>query len=65
MKQVTKACPRCGAQLIIRVNGETGESFLGCQRYPECRFTQPLPTDVQLRLAGAPTLPGLDEEVAS
>lgn len=29
-------CPRCGAPLRI-VKGESGE-FIGCTRYPECRF---------------------------
>lgn len=30
-------CPRCGGQLIVR-KGQKG-NFVGCSRYPECRFT--------------------------
>ncbi|MDE6717573.1 MAG: NERD domain-containing protein, partial [Muribaculaceae bacterium] len=30
-------CPRCGGRLIVK-RGEKGE-FVGCENYPECRFT--------------------------
>lgn len=30
-------CPRCGGCLVMR-RGEKGE-FIGCENYPECRFT--------------------------
>ncbi|MDE6835897.1 MAG: NERD domain-containing protein [Muribaculaceae bacterium] len=30
-------CPRCGGRLIVR-KSKTGE-FVGCENYPECRFT--------------------------
>ncbi len=35
-------CPRCGALLVPRRNSKTGEPFLGCSRFPNCRHTQPL-----------------------
>jgi hypothetical protein len=31
-------CPRCGKKLVIR-NGKNG-SFMGCEGYPECKFTK-------------------------
>jgi hypothetical protein len=35
-------CPKCGYDLIVRTakNGPTaGSKFLGCEKYPKCRFT--------------------------
>ena len=45
-----KKCPRCGSELVERKNRKTGQSFLGCSRYPRCRGTRkntviPLPKD--------------------
>jgi len=40
------SCPRCDEALVIRENKKgvkTGEKFLGCHAYPNCRHTQPLP----------------------
>lgn len=36
-------CPRCGSSLIIktaRKGRNAGEQFLGCESYPQCRFTK-------------------------
>jgi ssDNA-binding Zn-finger/Zn-ribbon topoisomerase 1 len=34
-------CPQCGdGKLITRSNKKTGESFLGCTNFPECKYTQ-------------------------
>ena len=49
---IIKACPRCGALLIERTNSETGEPFLGCTTWPECKHTEPLPESIKLRRAG-------------
>ncbi len=38
-----KKCPRCGDYLVKRVSQKTGDPFLGCNRYPRCRHTEPLP----------------------
>lgn len=35
-------CPQCGAALAKR-ESRHGQSFLGCTRYPGCRYTRPLP----------------------
>jgi ssDNA-binding Zn-finger/Zn-ribbon topoisomerase 1 len=35
-------CPKCGGGKLRTVNGAHGP-FLGCTKYPACRFTQPLP----------------------
>jgi restriction system protein len=36
------ACPRCGGVMVERLNGHSGESFLGCRRFPVCRGVRPL-----------------------
>ena len=36
-------CPRCGAPLVVRTAKKgvnAGSQFLGCSRYPECRYTR-------------------------
>lgn len=37
------ACPRCGGIMVERMNKRSGEHFLGCQRYPQCKGTRSLP----------------------
>jgi DNA topoisomerase-1 len=37
------ACPNCGRNLIVRRNRRSGKRFVGCEGYPECRVTFPLP----------------------
>jgi DNA topoisomerase-1 len=36
-------CPESGHNLIIRRNRKSGKRFVGCEGYPECRVTHPLP----------------------
>lgn len=50
--KIVKACPKCGQPLIIRRNHESGEEFLGCSTWPECRHTEPLPESIRLRRQG-------------
>src|SRR5699024_3117860 len=45
-------CPDCGADLLVR-RSRHGSYFVGCDGYPDCEFTLPLPS------AGEPLL--LDE----
>jgi len=49
---IVKSCPQCGAALVERTNRATNEPFLGCQRWPECKHTEPLPESVKLRRQG-------------
>lgn len=57
-------CPEClesgfGPRLmVIRTNRVSGSEFLGCERYPECQHTQPLPEWILMERAGAERLPG-------
>jgi DNA topoisomerase-1 len=36
-------CPESGHNLIIRRNRKSRKRFVGCEGYPECRVTYPLP----------------------
>ena len=36
------ACPRCGGAMVARANKRTGEPFLGCRRYPQCKGVRSL-----------------------
>ncbi len=60
MPAIEKECEACGAKLIVRRNKRTDAPFLGCERYPECRYTERLPESVKMRMAGAAPLPGLE-----
>lgn len=36
-----EACPACRkGQVVLRFGARTGKQFLGCTRYPRCRFSQ-------------------------
>jgi restriction system protein len=37
-------CPRCEVRLVEKRNRRTGETFLGCPNYPQCRYTRSLST---------------------
>jgi DNA topoisomerase I len=36
-------CSNCGRNLVVRRNRRSGKRFAGCEGYPECRTTFPLP----------------------
>lgn len=36
-------CPDCGSDLLLRESGD-GSHFVGCDGYPDCRYTLPLPS---------------------
>lgn len=38
-----QACPRCGAAMVERANRQSGDTFMGCSRYPNCRGTRSHP----------------------
>ena len=54
----SKPCPKCGpaTPLVVRTNGKTGEYFLGCDNWPECKHTEELPESMRLTLLGAKKL---------
>ncbi|HIJ16983.1 MAG TPA: topoisomerase I, partial [Thermoplasmata archaeon] len=36
-------CPKCKEGQLLEIRLKTGQSFVGCSRYPECRNTYPRP----------------------
>jgi hypothetical protein len=36
-------CMNCGARMVIRTRRRDGIRFLGCTRFPKCRYTKELP----------------------
>ncbi len=32
-------CPECSGRIVKRTNSHTGVGFLGCSRFPKCRFS--------------------------
>ncbi len=52
-----RACPRCGTGTLSLKLSKTGP-FIGCQNYPECRYTRPFskPAD-----GGEGSTPGMDD----
>lgn len=54
--EIKMPCPECGWELVIRTNRKTGEEFLACSKYPECRYTQPLTPYLIAKRSGHPTL---------
>ncbi|MDO8669837.1 MAG: restriction endonuclease, partial [Dehalococcoidia bacterium] len=45
LAEVTKiTCPLCGAEMVEKRNRQTGQPFLACPRFPNCRYTRPVPS---------------------
>lgn len=37
------ACPKCGGDLCVKTSAKTRSSFVGCNNWPDCDVTYPLP----------------------
>jgi len=46
----TRKCPIafCKGTLVIRINKGTGQKFIGCNNYPECRYTEAIEIEDEL-----------------
>jgi DNA topoisomerase-1 len=40
-QKTDQVCPECGGFLVIRKSRD-GQEFLGCEKYPKCRFAKPI-----------------------
>src|SRR5437660_7972808 len=54
-----RLCPVCGAGRLSLKLGKFG-AFIGCSKYPECRFTRPLGLDTEGETGGADMVLGND-----
>jgi len=58
-----RLCPNCGLGRLGLKTARSGGAFIGCDRYPECRYTRPLGGDEEdADLAGEGRLLGHDPE---
>jgi ssDNA-binding Zn-finger/Zn-ribbon topoisomerase 1 len=46
----TRNCPRafCKGRLVYRINRNTNEKFIGCDKYPVCKYTEPVEKEDEL-----------------
>ena len=52
--RLSGSCPKCGADLRVRVNRKAGNlRFLACGAWPECRFTEALEPALEEAVAEA------------
>ena len=40
VNEAKNACPKCGAELVLRTNKKTNGQFYGCSQFPKCRGTR-------------------------
>lgn len=40
---VGRPCPECGGQLVYKFSNN--RKFIGCENYPECKYTEPMPEE--------------------
>ena len=45
-EEVTGECPKCGGRMTVKRKGR--RAFLGCERYPSCDGTGPIPEGIHL-----------------
>ena len=56
-----RSCPKCGAGRLNLKTARSGGAFIGCNNYPECRYTRPLAgEDGDAELSGDGKLLGQD-----
>jgi ssDNA-binding Zn-finger/Zn-ribbon topoisomerase 1 len=59
--QITTRCP-CGADQVLRTNGQNGSEFMGCSRFPDCKETSSVPAWLSMKRSGVMELPGLETD---
>ena len=47
-------CPKCGGDLCIKSSAKTQGTFVGCNNYPECDVTYPLPPNARYEACEEP-----------
>ena len=58
-KDITRECPTCSGQLSLKVS--RFGAFVGCSKYPECKFTRPISPKKMKEVVEDKVL-GIDEE---
>ena len=39
-EKVGRNCPNCGKELLYRITKRTGQKFIGCSGFPECKYVE-------------------------
>ncbi len=52
-----RVCPQCGSKVGIRIGRFGG--FIGCEKYPDCRYTRPFPGQERPEMPEGETQPSL------
>lgn len=42
IEDIVGMCPECDGDLVIRMNRNTGDEFIGCSSFPMCKYTERL-----------------------
>ncbi|MDG2416777.1 MAG: type I DNA topoisomerase [Pelagibacterales bacterium] len=58
-KDITRECPTCSGQLSLKVS--RFGAFVGCSKYPECKFTRPI-SPKKIKEVVEDKVLGIDEE---
>jgi DNA topoisomerase-1 len=45
-EEIKETCDECGGEMVVKFS--RGKAFLGCGKYPKCKATKPLPSDVYI-----------------
>ncbi|HPD30162.1 MAG TPA: type I DNA topoisomerase [Phycisphaerae bacterium] len=53
--EIEEPCPECGVG-TLKVRGRGIKTFLGCDQYPRCKVTKPLPEGVRLERKAQPAV---------
>ncbi len=58
-----RLCPTCGEGRLSMRTARSGGAFIGCSRYPECRYTRPFgPPGMEGEQSGAERMLGVEPE---
>ncbi|WP_174764261.1 DNA topoisomerase, partial [Anaplasma platys] len=60
-ESTSKVCPSCGAGELMLNIGKSN-AFLGCNRYPECRYTRGIGSDPSVTGDDSARIVGIDQE---
>jgi hypothetical protein len=55
-------CPKCGLELVVRTNSQSGANFYGCKGFPKCKHSQSMTQTVTgSRQTSNDGIPSLDD----
>jgi len=61
MKRIGKQCPRCEkGKTVERLNKSTNAQFVGCDQFPECKYSKDWSPKPRRRITYWPTHKGMD-----